>query len=407
MTVVKLQNQAIAATAPTAGQVLQWDAGGLAWTPQTLPAGVTAHNQLTGLTADDHPQYLLGNGARSATDGFAVTGTLGVGLIPAAGPGARLMWYPRKAAFRAGYAVGTEWDDASVGSYSTAMGRNATANGLYSTATGNGTTASGWYSVATGSSTTASGTSSTAMGANTIASSSYSTAMGANTAATGYVSTATGYGTTASGSYSTATGYGTTASGNYSTAMGYHASTNGGSGSFVYGDNSTSTDVLASTSNEFTVRAAGGIRLRTSYNLSTGCSLLASGSTWQCPSSKTLKTDFADVDGDSLLARLHDLPVQTWRYKAESDSIRHMGPYAEDFRAAFALGTDSVTIGHIDLGGVSLAAAKALEARTRDLSETDRTLWAVLAASANENATLRAQLAEMARRLERLEKGGS
>jgi hypothetical protein len=203
-------------------------------------------------------------------------------------------------------------------------------------------------------------------------------------------------------------GSSTTASGSYSTAMGYHASANGMTGSFVYGDNSTSTDVLASTSNEFTVRAAGGIRLRTSYNLSTGCSLLASGSTWQCPSSKTLKTDFADVDGDSLLARLHDLPVQTWRYKAESDSIRHMGPYAEDFRAAFALGTDSVTIGHIDLGGVSLAAAKALEARTRDLSETDRTLWAVLAASAQENAalreskdkdiaTLRAQLAEMAR----------
>ena len=52
------------------------------------------------------------------------------------------------------------------------------------------------------------------------------------------------------------------------------------------------------------------------------------------------------------------LPVQTWRYKGEDSTMLHMGPYAEDFRAAFGLGTDSLTIGHIDLGGVLLAAGK-------------------------------------------------
>ena len=103
------------------------------WTQlKNVPAGfadgtdaggpATDHGLLTGLTDDDHPQYLVANGSRNAPNGFAVTGTAGSGSIPATGTGVRLMWYPRKSAFRAGAAFGNGWDDASIGTASVAMG---------------------------------------------------------------------------------------------------------------------------------------------------------------------------------------------------------------------------------------------------------------------------------------------
>ena len=79
------------------------------------------------------------------------------GGTPASGPGTRLMWIPAKAAFRAGYAYSTYWDNDSIGDYSTAMGNDTTASGTYSTAMGSSTTASGNFSTAMGFYTTASG----------------------------------------------------------------------------------------------------------------------------------------------------------------------------------------------------------------------------------------------------------
>ena len=44
------------------------------------------------------------------------------GTTPVSGQGSRMMWVPTKSAFRAGYVDGTQWDDASIGYYSTAFG---------------------------------------------------------------------------------------------------------------------------------------------------------------------------------------------------------------------------------------------------------------------------------------------
>ena len=159
----------------------------------------------------------------------------GTGAIPASGSGARMMWYPGKAAFRAGFVDSDEWDDKNVGNQSMAFGRETTASGAQSTAMGGGTaatgeeatamggrtSASGDQSTAMGGQTTASGQESTAMGDNTTASGPYSTAMGNSTTASGQDATAMGFLTTASGRYSTAMGFRTTASGRYSTAMGF------------------------------------------------------------------------------------------------------------------------------------------------------------------------------------------
>ncbi len=178
-------------------------------------------------------------------DGVLFQGAYGSGTALNQGAGTRMMWYPKKAAFRAGYVGSTQWDDANIGNYSTAMGKNTTASGYSSTAMGDGTTASGYSSTAMGYGTTASRDISTAMGNGTTASGNYSTAMGSGTTASGYYSTAMGYETTASGDNSTAIGYETTASGNRSTAMGDYTTASGdnstamGSATTASGDNST------------------------------------------------------------------------------------------------------------------------------------------------------------------------
>jgi hypothetical protein len=170
------------------------------------------------------------------------TGT--AGPPPWTGGGTRMMWYPQRAAFRAGFVSGDEWDDAKVGNYSVAFGVESTASGRFSAAMGN--------SFATGIGSTALG-SSTASGAD-------STALG-NSTASGDISTSMGHGT-ASGYASTAMGEGTVASGNQSTAMGTLASTNGQQGSIVFGDTSGLT-MKSFAPNEFAVQATGGLRFVT------------------------------------------------------------------------------------------------------------------------------------------------
>jgi hypothetical protein len=191
----------------------------------------------------------------NADGGFCVFGNTGTGTIPATGSGTRLMWYPYKYAFRAGYVGGAQWNDANVGGYSTATGYNTTASAFYSTATGFSTTASASSSTAMGYSTTASNFASTAMGYQTNAGGTASTAMGFQTTAGKNYSTAMGYQTMANGDYSTAMGDSTTASGLYSTSMGYHTIASGIS-STAMGDHATATG-FASTAIGYLTTAAG------------------------------------------------------------------------------------------------------------------------------------------------------
>jgi hypothetical protein len=413
--VARLQGRPVASTAPTQGQVLTFD--GQAWAPATPVSsggGATAHAQLTGLTSDDHPQYLLVSGTRATTDGFAVTGTLNTGSIPATGAGVRLMWYPRKAALRAGHVAGTQWDDASVGIESVALGRNTVASGERSTALGDETTASGFTSTAIGRNTVSSGGSSTAMGAATTASGTHSTATGFQTTASGVASTAMGESTTASGGRSTATGgfslasglfatamgFQTIASGNASTAMGSRtnasgdrttamgtlASTSGMAGAFVYGDASTSgaDSVRATRENQFVVRAQhvwlgtnNGVSNPAGHFLTTSTGAhLTTGGAWTNSSDAARKEAFEAVDADEVLERLARLPIRSWRYREEAGA-RHLGPTAQDFRAAFGLGAGETAIATVDADGVALLAVQALERRTRELQAANRRVEAL------------------------------
>lgn len=407
--------------------------GQLTW--PTLVQAQRALLEVAPSAAPDGPKLMQVND----DGGLVVRAGENPGAIPASGSGYRLMWYPRKYAFRAGY-TDAEWDDPNIGTGSVAMGSNTlasgsnstalgaetratagqatavgertTASGIASMAAGTATTASGGSSVAMGRETQATGEGSTAMGRLTVAGAASATAMGEVTKATGQRSTALGFRTEATGHAATAMGQEskatgqqsvamgslTTASGDIATAMGFQTQAAGafstalgsnaralGEGSFAYGDASSSA-IVAATANMFAVRAAGGFRFRTSPNESTGCNLQSGTGTWNCTSSRLAKEGFHDLDGERVLGQLAAMQIQRWRYRNTSDW--HVGPTAEDFHAAFHLGPGPTTISTVDADGIGLLAVQALERRTAELRE--------------ENAALRAELTALRSLVDRL-----
>ncbi len=280
-------------------------------------------------------------------DVAAIPGNLGV-----SGAGRRMMWYPDKAAFRAGYVSSTQWNTSSVGNYSVAMGLN----------------------------TTASGPASTALGASCNAAAAYSFAAG--------------FAATASAAYSTAIGYINTASGIYSSAFGGYISTNGQPGAFIFGDNSTTTITDAVASNSFTSRFAGGYRLFTNSALSTAVVLAAGGNSWSSVSDVNRKENFESVNGEDFLHKISKMPLTTWNYKGQDvKSFRHYGPMAQDFYKAFGhdalgeIGCDSL-INQQDFLGVNLIAIQALEKRTSEQEQNIKELKFVVALLQKQNQEL-------------------
>ena len=235
---------------------------------------------------------------------------------------------------------------------------------------------------------------------------------GASNTCSGFACTAIGYTVRAGGQGSVALGYRTTANNDYSVALGYRASNNTHTGTMVMGDESTTDSVRNQADNEFRIRYNGGIRLRvsTAANGNTpgaggnvGCDLTVAVPSWTCASSRTLKENFLAVDGEDVLSRIRGVPVTTWSMIGADRSIRHLGPVAEDFWAAFGLGLGETTIGLGDIDGVNFAAVQALEARTAELRRSQEEL----AAKAARVEALEAALAGALRRIEALEARGS
>jgi uncharacterized coiled-coil protein SlyX len=86
-------------------------------------------------------------------------------------------------------------------------------------------------------------------------------------------------------------------------------------------------------------------------------------------SDRTLKTDFAPVDAAAVLDKVVALPVQQWRFQAEDTAVKHVGPMAQDFRAAFGLGEIPTAIATVDADGVALAAIQGLNEKVEGRSE--------------------------------------
>jgi len=425
-----------------ANQIPQWN--GTAWNCSTVSIGATLPpgtvNQTLRYNASN---ALVANDLLRAFDdgGLLAGGALDTGAIPFTGAGARMTWHPAKAAFRAGYVEASEWDDANVGYFSVAFGKNtialgisstvmgadSTAPGHYSTAMGQNTHAVGNYSTAMGSNAIAGGQYSTAMGENTNASGSYSTSMGEGTTATGNNSTALGYATHANGSYSTAIGNGTVAGGSSSTALGDGTAANGSAatamgqrtiadgsvstamgsnvttalhaGSFIYGDAASRDQVANTADNQFVVAAAGGVYFFTSCatTCTSGAGLAPGSGTWSSFSDRNGKTAVRPVDSREVLKKVAALPLNTWQYKTQEEKYRHMGPMAQDFYAAFRLGESDKSIDTVDADGVALAAIQGLNTL---LAEGDAKAAARLDEKDREILALREEIAQQSKNKE-------
>jgi len=89
-----------------------------------------------------------------------------------------------------------------------------------------------------------------------------------------------------------------------------------------------------------------------------------------CPvSDRNAKRDFVPVDPKQVLDALSKLPISTWTYKTEQPAARHIGPMAQDFMAAFHVGSNDKTIFQIDGDGVAFAAIQALNAEVKRLEK--------------------------------------
>jgi hypothetical protein len=231
---------------------------------------------------------------------------------------------------------------------------------------------------------TASSDFSTAMGYYAVAGGYASTAMGSFTSASGFGSTAMGYSTVASGSVSTATGEFTTASGIRSMAAGTQARAIH-QGAFVWAD-SHYADFSSTANDQVSFRCTGGVRFSNGFDSGFNQTVAwtpGSGS-WTFISDRSSKEGFTVLDGADILHKVVQLPITEWNYKGYPQ--RHVGPMAQDFHALFPLNDSDTTLNDADLHGVALAAIQGLNQKME-----------------SENAALRAENAQLAKRLEALE----
>jgi hypothetical protein len=94
-------------------------------------------------------------------------------------------------------------------------------------------------------------------------------------------------------------------------------------------------------------------------------------------SDRNAKEHFRPVDARVVLEKVAALPMQEWNYRTDAEQSRHLGPMAQDFRAAFGLGADDKHIATVDADGVALAAIQGLnkkveekEARIQELEKS-------------------------------------
>lgn len=82
-------------------------------------------------------------------------------------------------------------------------------------------------------------------------------------------------------------------------------------------------------------------------------------------SDRNAKTDIATVDVREVLRKTVELDLKWWSF-TNGVGVRHIGPMAQDFRAAFGTGGDDTAIATVDADGVALAAIQGLNQKLEE-----------------------------------------
>jgi trimeric autotransporter adhesin len=119
-------------------------------------------------------------------------------------------------------------------------------------------------------------------------------------------------------------------------------------------------------------------------------------------SDRDQKTAIEEVNNEDLLDRVLALPITKWTFKKAPD-VRHIGPMAQDFHAAFGIGTDDRHIGLADASGVALAAIQGLNQKVEKLV---RAQGADITSLQQRNTALEQRVTELERLVAMLVAGG-
>ena len=120
------------------------------------------------------------------------------------------------------------------------------------------------------------------------------------------------------------------------------------------------------------------------------------------PSDRNAKEAFETADPLRILQRLSELPIQSWNYKWDDTTIRHIGPMAQDFAAAFGVGEDDKHICPVDAQGVAFAAIQGLYVLLLEKEAQTAEILTQLHQQQNENEVLNGRIAA----LEQLQEDG-
>jgi hypothetical protein len=124
--------------------------------------------------------------------------------------------------------------------------------------------------------------------------------------------------------------------------------------------------------------------------LADGAGVTVNG-TFNNVSDRNAKQDFSSVNPAAILDKVIGLPLSEWSYK-EDPTTRHIGPVAQDFRSAFAIGTDERHIAPLDEGGVALAAIQGLNRKLeQELEQKDSEIRGVESAAGETRAAFEAR----------------
>lgn len=139
-------------------------------------------------------------------------------------------------------------------------------------------------------------------------------------------------------------------------------------------------------------------------DVSVGKNLVVNGKvtarTLELTSDRNQKQNLQPVAINDILAKVVGLPISTWAY-TNAPGVPHLGPMAQDFKAAFGLGEDDKHIGAGDGIGVALAAIQGLHAMVQDKNSEIASLKSRLAAM---EKNLAAREGDFADRLAAVEK---
>ncbi len=114
-------------------------------------------------------------------------------------------------------------------------------------------------------------------------------------------------------------------------------------------------------------------------------------------SDRHAKENFATVNPAEVLQKVTALPITEWNYKTLTGA-RHVGPMAQDFHAAFGLGSDDKGIATVDADGVALAAIQGLNSKVEVSSQKAQGSIQKLQ---EENAELKLRLEKLERLMSR------